>query len=141
MPPFGFIDRSLIKKSRPVHGYVCKSLRGTVGAFRFDSVVINRHGVANELGIHPPQDFYGWHGSGPPANHFEKLCSVHLFVGKGVSDLDMIAAIANLCDVHFGHGDIINDPARELSVSEKAPPKSRLGRGTRDEACVRYESA
>jgi len=53
----------------------------------------------------------------------------------------LIAAIANLCDVHFGHGDIINDPARELSVSEKAPPKSRHGRGTRDEACARYESA
>ena len=129
MPPFGFIDRSLIKKSRPVHGYVCKSLRGTVGAFRFDSVVINRHGVANELGIHPPQDFYGWLGSGPPANHFEKLCSVHLFMGKGLSDLDMIAAIANLCDVHFGHGDFINDPARELSAERKGPAQKQAWTG------------
>jgi hypothetical protein len=27
MPPFGFIDRPPIKKSWPVHGYACKSLR------------------------------------------------------------------------------------------------------------------
>ena len=129
MPPFGFIDRSLIKKSRPVHGHVCKSLTGTVGAFRFDSVVINRHGVANELGIHQPQDFYGWHGSGPPANHFEKLCSVHLFMGKGVSDLDMIAAIVNLCDQHFGHGDFINDPARGAFSERKGPAQKQAWTG------------
>jgi hypothetical protein len=46
-------------------------------------------------------------------------------MGKGVPDLDMIAVIANLCDVHFGHGDI--------SLSEKAPPKSTGGRGAKED--------
>ena len=68
-----------------------------------NSVVVNRHGIADALGIHQPENFYGTHGTGPLTCDAEELRTVDLFIDKAVFDLDVIAVVGNFRDVHFCH--------------------------------------